>query len=127
MRLRRLGSKKAPFYHVVVAEARTKTSNFIEKIGYYNPRLKTETRDKKMVLDMDRVAYWKKNGAHPTDVVEKFIRMKDPSIYGAPIEYRKRNGAGANPTDAVEKYGAGANPTDAVEKYGAPIEDRTRK
>lgn len=76
IRLYRIGKKKAPMYRVVIGEARAKTSKFKEIIGHYNPRLKTENRSDKMVLDMERVHYWIKNGAHPTDIVEKFIQMK---------------------------------------------------
>jgi small subunit ribosomal protein S16 len=76
IRLYRIGKKKAPMYRVVIGEARAKTSKFKEIIGHYNPRMKTENRSEKMTLDMEKVNYWIKNGAHPTDIVSKFIKMK---------------------------------------------------
>ena len=76
IRLQRKGKKKAPMYRVVVGEARTKVSKITEIVGHYNPRLATNNRVDKMTLNMERVNYWIKNGAHPTEIVGKFIKMK---------------------------------------------------
>lgn len=71
IRLTRQGAKKKPFYRVVVAEKRAKRDGrFVEIVGYYNPcREPVELK-----LDHDRISYWLKCGAQPTDTVKSLIR-----------------------------------------------------
>ena len=70
IRLRRTGSKKRPFFRVVVADSRAaRDSSFVEVLGHYNPRTKPET----LVIDRDRVAHWLKAGAQPSDSVRTLI------------------------------------------------------
>ena len=70
IRLQREGKKKAPFYHIVVADSRSpRDGRIIEKIGSYDPMTKPST----IVLDKEKVAQWIKNGAKPTDTVKKLI------------------------------------------------------
>ena len=70
IRLQREGKKKAPFYHIVVADSKSpRDGKIIEKIGTYNPMTEPST----IVLDQEKVAQWIKNGAKPTDTVKKFI------------------------------------------------------
>lgn len=70
IRLQRQGAKKAPFYHIVVADSRSpRDGKIIEKIGTYNPMTDPAT----IVLDKEKVATWIKNGAKPTDTVKKLI------------------------------------------------------
>ena len=70
IRLQRQGAKKAPFYHIVVADSRSpRDGRIIEKIGSYNPMTDTAT----IVLDKEKVAEWIKNGAKPTDTVKALI------------------------------------------------------
>ncbi len=70
IRLQREGKKKAPFYHIVVADSRSpRDGRIIEKIGSYDPMTKPST----VVLDNEKVAKWIKNGAKPTDTVKKLI------------------------------------------------------
>ena len=70
IRLQREGKKKAPFYHIVVADSRSpRDGRIIEKIGSYDPMTKPST----IVLDNEKVAQWIKNGAKPTDTVKKLI------------------------------------------------------
>lgn len=76
IRLYRVGRKKDPMYSVVVGEARSRVSQFVDKVGYYNPKLKTENRSEKMVLKMDKINYWISKGAHPTEIVAKYIAMQ---------------------------------------------------
>ena len=72
IRLQRVGKKKAPFYHVVVADSRSpRDGKIIEKIGTYNPMTEPAT----IVLDNEKVAEWIKNGAKPTDTVKKLIEV----------------------------------------------------
>ena len=70
IRLQRVGKKKAPFYHIVVADSKSpREGKIIEKIGSYNPMTDPAT----VVLDNEKVATWIKNGAKPTDTVKALI------------------------------------------------------
>ena len=73
IRLARRGSKKRPFYHIVVANSRDpRDGNFIEKVGTYNPMLE-KGNDKKITLVTERIKYWLSTGAQPTDRVARFL------------------------------------------------------
>jgi len=73
LRLQRKGRKKAPFYHIVVADARApRDGKFIEKIGTYNPMTKPATID----IDRDAAFEWLNKGAQPTDTVAAILRFK---------------------------------------------------
>ena len=70
IRLQREGKKKAPFYHIVVADSRrARDGRIIEKIGTYDPMTDPST----VVLDKALVEKWIKNGAKPTDTVKRLI------------------------------------------------------
>ena len=70
IRLQRQGAKKAPFYHIVVADSKSpRDGRIIEKIGTYNPMTNPAT----IVVDKEKVAQWIKNGAKPTDSVKSLI------------------------------------------------------
>ena len=70
IRLQRVGAKKAPFYHIVVADSRrARDGKIIEQIGTYNPMTEPST----IVLDKEKVATWIQNGAKPTDTVKALI------------------------------------------------------
>jgi small subunit ribosomal protein S16 len=72
IRLARAGSKKRPYYHVVVADARSpRDGRFIEKIGNYDPKL--ADKDKRVTLVTERVQHWLSVGAQPTDRVARFF------------------------------------------------------
>ena len=73
IRLSRGGSKKLPYYRIVVADARSpRDGNFIEKIGTYNPLLAKDDA-KRVTLDTDRAKHWLGVGAQPTDRVARFF------------------------------------------------------
>ena len=73
MRLSRGGSKKRPYYRIVVADARSpRDGKFIEKIGTYNPLLAKDNADR-IKLDTDRAKHWLSVGAQPTDRVARFL------------------------------------------------------
>ena len=73
IRLSRGGSKKRPYYRIVVADARSpRDGKFIEKIGTYNPLLAKDDA-KRVVLDTDRAKHWLSVGAQPTDRVARFF------------------------------------------------------
>jgi small subunit ribosomal protein S16 len=73
IRLSRGGSKKRPYYRIVVADARApRDGNFIEKIGTYNPLLAKDD-EKRVVLNAERAKHWLSVGAQPTDRVARFL------------------------------------------------------
>jgi small subunit ribosomal protein S16 len=72
LRLARAGTKKRPYYHVVVADARSpRDGRFIEKIGTYDPKLADD--DKRVTLVAERAQHWLGVGAQPTDRVARFL------------------------------------------------------
>ncbi len=82
IRLKRMGSKKNPFYRIVVADSRKpRDGRFIEEIGYYNPL----TEPKILRVDADKANAWIKNGAKPTDTVERLF--KENAVYEATGNY----------------------------------------
>lgn len=73
MRLSRGGSKKRPYYRIVVADARSpRDGKFIEKIGTYNPLLAKDSPER-VKLDTERAKHWLSVGAQPTDRVARFL------------------------------------------------------
>ena len=73
IRLQRAGKKKAPFYHIVIADSKSpRDGKIIEQIGTYNPM----TEPSEFVLDREKVAQWIKNGAKPTDTVKRLIEKE---------------------------------------------------
>jgi small subunit ribosomal protein S16 len=77
IRLTRQGAKKKPFYRVVVAEKSSKRDGrFVEIVGFYNPcREPIELK-----LDLERISYWIKCGAQPTDTVRNLIRKSEQQV-----------------------------------------------
>lgn len=73
IRMSRGGTKKRPFYKIVIADARSpRDGRFIERIGHYNPLLPKESAER-VKLDLDRVKYWLGQGAQPSDRIERFL------------------------------------------------------
>lgn len=74
IRLRRMGSKKAPYYRIVVADSRSpRDGRFIEEIGTYDPLSESE----KLKVDLERAKYWIANGAQPTDTVRGLLKKAE--------------------------------------------------
>ncbi|MBN9046106.1 MAG: 30S ribosomal protein S16 [Rhizobiales bacterium] len=72
IRLARAGSKKRPYYHIVVADVRApRDGRFIETLGAWNPMLAKDAE--RVKLDTDRVQHWIAQGAQPTDRVLRFL------------------------------------------------------
>jgi small subunit ribosomal protein S16 len=70
IRLRRTGSKKRPFFRVVVTDSRAaRDSSFVEVLGHYNPRTNPESLD----LNRERLDHWIKSGAVPSDTVRTLV------------------------------------------------------
>ena len=73
IRLSRGGTKKKPYYYIVVAEASSpRDGRYIEQIGTHNPMLPKDHADR-VKLDIERATHWLKVGAQPTDRVARFL------------------------------------------------------
>ena len=84
IRLARGGSKKRPFYSIVVADQRRAANkHFIERVGFFNPR--ATGGEERIRLDLDRVGYWVENGAQPTDRVRQLMRQAANVAEPAPV------------------------------------------
>jgi small subunit ribosomal protein S16 len=94
IRLARAGTKKRPFYHVVVADSRfPRDGRFIERLGYFNPLTAKDAGEKRLKLDLDKAKAWIAKGATPTDRVMRFL--DEAGVMKRP----KRN----NPTKAIPR------------------------
>ncbi|WP_062226919.1 30S ribosomal protein S16 [Aureimonas frigidaquae] len=72
LRLARAGSKKRPYYHIVVADARSpRDGRFVEAVGAWNPMLPKDAE--RVTLKEDRIKHWLGEGAQPTDRVLRFL------------------------------------------------------
>lgn len=71
IRLKRMGAKKAPFYRIVVADARSpRDGRFIESIGYYD----STTQPATVKIDAEKAVEWMQKGAQPTDTVKSLFK-----------------------------------------------------
>jgi small subunit ribosomal protein S16 len=109
IRLQRHGRKKAPFYHIVIADARApRDGKFIEKIGTYNPMTVPATID----IDRDAAYSWLTKGAQPTDTVAAILRFKG-------VMFRKHLMRGVAKGSLTEDQ--------AMEKYNSFLETKEKK
>ena len=70
IRMRRMGSKRKPFYRIVVADSRMpRDGRFIEEVGYYNPL----TNPDEVKLEEDKIFEWLEKGAQPSDTVKSLL------------------------------------------------------
>ena len=120
IRLARGGSKKRPFYRIVVADSRMpRDGRFIEKIGTYNPLLPKDSEER-VKIDLDRVKHWMEHGAEVTDRVSRFLEA------AGVIEKKSRNNPkkGAPHKAAVERAEEkAAKVAEAAEAAAAPAEE----
>lgn len=73
IRLARAGAKKRPYYHIVIADAKSpRDGRIVERIGAYNPMLPKDREDR-VTLQTERAQHWLSMGARPTDRVERFL------------------------------------------------------
>src|SRR4051795_3384538 len=73
IRLARAGTKKRPFYHIVIADSRSpRDGRFIERLGYFNPLLPKDKAER-LKLDLEKTKAWLAKGALPTDRVSRFL------------------------------------------------------
>ena len=77
IRLARGGTKKRPFYRIVIADVRSpRDGRFIEKVGTYNPLLGKDNENRVTLVE-DRIKHWLGHGATPTDRVARFLGAAD--------------------------------------------------
>ena len=75
IRLSRGGSKKSPFYHIVVTDSRNRRDGrYIERLGFFNPMASGNAEE--LRLDLERVDYWTSKGAQTSDRVAKLIKQR---------------------------------------------------
>lgn len=73
IRLSRTGSKKKPFYHIVVADSRfSRDGRNIERLGFFNPY--AAGQEERLRLDKERVEHWISQGAQPSERVAKLVK-----------------------------------------------------
>ncbi len=109
LRLQRKGRKRAPFYHIVVADARSpRDGKYIERVGSYNPMTKPATIE----IDRDSAFDWLLKGAQPTDTVRAILRFKG-------VLYKKHLHEGVLKAALTEEQ--------ALEKYNAWIDAKENK
>jgi len=133
IRLSRGGSKKRPYYRIVVADARSpRDGKFIEKIGNYNPLLKKDD-EKRVVLDADRAKHWLGVGAQPTDRVARFLDaagVRERAARNNPKKAEPGEKAKERAEERAEKLKAAeeaANEAEAVEVVAAEVEAATEE
>ena len=84
IRLSRGGTKKRPYYHIVIADSHApRDGKFIERVGTYNPMLPKDGDKPRVTLKADRISEWLGKGAQPTDRVARFIsQSQDEALVG---------------------------------------------
>jgi small subunit ribosomal protein S16 len=128
IRLSRGGSKKRPFYRIVVAEAASpRDGRYVERLGHYNP-MTAKDNEQRLVVNGERVAYWLGLGAQPTERVQKLLASLELM---APVKLReqpKKSAVGkkraereeeAAAAEAAAKEAAAAEATAAAEAEAA--------
>jgi len=132
IRLSRGGSKKRPFYRIVVAEAAApRDGRYVERIGHYNPMV-AKDNDQRLVVDGERVKHWMGLGAKPTERVQKLlaslslsapVEMRDQPKKSAPGKKRAEREAEAAAAEAAAAEAAAAAEEAAAAEAEAPAEE----
>jgi small subunit ribosomal protein S16 len=116
LRLTRGGSKKRPYYRIVVAEGTSpRDGRFIERVGTYNPMLPKDHEDRVRLVE-DRIKYWLSNGATPTDRVARFLAAADLVPARVYAEQTKQNLPKTKAQERAREVEARAAATPVVEE-----------
>jgi small subunit ribosomal protein S16 len=124
IRMARAGTKKRPFYHIVVADSRSpRDGRFIERLGFFNPLLPKE-KTERLKLDLDKVKDWMKKGAQPSDRIMRFLdaagvakrEKRNNPIKAVPRKERKAKEEEAAKAPAGAPAAAAGAPAAAAEK-----------
>ena len=139
IRLSRGGSKKRPFYRIVVAEASApRDGRYVERVGHYNPMV-AKDNDQRLVVNGERITHWLGLGAQPTERVQKLlstvslaepVKLREQPKKAAPGKKRAEReaeaaeAAAAAAAEAAEAKGAAAEaPAEDASAEEAPAED----
>ncbi|MGR8963181.1 30S ribosomal protein S16 [Rhizobium leguminosarum] len=119
IRLARGGSKKRPYYHVVLADARSpRDGRFLENLGSWNPMLAKDD-EKRVQLNAERIKHWIENGAQPTDRVLRFLDeagVAKREVKNNPVKAKPGKRAQERAAEKAQKVAdAAAAATDAAE------------
>ena len=136
LRLSRGGTKKRPVYKVVVADSRfARDGRFIEKVGFFNPLLPKEKKER-IGLEADRIKYWLSQGAQPTTRVARILGENELMPMPAngnnpkkavPKKERKKEGEEAAPAaEAPKAEAAPAAAAEAPKAAPAPAAEATK-
>ena len=115
LRLSRGGTKKRPVYKVVVADSRfARDGRFIEKVGFFNPLLPKEKKER-IGLEAERIKYWLSQGAQPTTRVARILGENE--LMPMPAN-------GKNPQKAIPKKDRKKEGSEEAKKEEAPKEEK---
>ena len=132
IRLSRGGSKKRPFYRIVVAEASApRDGRYVERVGHYNPMV-AKDNDQRLVVNGDRVRHWLGLGAQPTERVQKLlstvslidpVKLREQPKKSAPGKKRAEREAEAAEAAVAKAAVEEAPAEEAVAAEEAPAEE----
>lgn len=138
LRLRRDGSKKRPFYHLVAADSRrARNGRFIEELGYYNP-IVAAAAEPTLVLKDDRIRYWLSVGAQPSETAAALLKKKGlmertvpktatapaaaaVTIEAVPVTTATAPATSEVPTIAADTTAVAASPEEVTEAAGETV------
>jgi small subunit ribosomal protein S16 len=116
IRLARAGSKKRPFYHIVVADSRSpRDGRFIERLGFFSPLTPKDQAEHRLKFDADKVKSWLAKGALPTDRVLRFLDEA-----GIMKREARNNPDKAKPKKKAQERAAAAAKAEAASAEAAP-------
>ena len=132
IRLSRGGSKKRPFYRIVVAEASApRDGRYVERVGHYNPMV-AKDNDQRLVVNGERITHWLGLGAQPTERVQKLlstvslaepVKLREQPKKSAPGKKRAEREAEAAEAAAAAAAEAAEAEAAAAEAAAAPAEE----
>ena len=130
IRLARAGSKKRPYYHIVIADARSpRDGRFIEQVGAWNPMLPKD--GDRITLNTERLQHWLSEGAQPTDRVVRFLDQaglakrdaRSNPTKGLPGKKAQERVAAAKQAEEAAAAKKAADEAAAAEAAAAPAEE----
>ena len=130
IRLARAGSKKRPYYHIVIADARSpRDGRFIEQVGAWNPMLPKD--GERVKLNEERLQHWLSEGAQPTDRVVRFLDQaglatratRNNPTKGLPGKKAQERLAAAKQAEEAAAAKKAADEAAAAEAANAPAEE----
>ena len=127
IRMSRGGAKKRPFYKIVVADSRRpRDGKFIEKVGFFNPLLPKDKKER-LNLDIERIKYWLAQGAQPSERIARFLGQAEvipmPAQRNNPIKAKPKKKAQEKLKAAeAKKAAAEAAPAETPAAEAAPAE-----